>query len=43
MRDGVRQKTDLNLLESGQPTPSLGRAFVAEQFNVNDDEKTKQL
>ncbi|CAF0726159.1 unnamed protein product [Adineta steineri] len=29
--------------ESGQPTPSLGRAFVAEQLNVHDDEKTRQL
>ncbi|CAF0904588.1 unnamed protein product [Rotaria sordida] len=30
-------------VESGQPTPSLGRAFVAEQLNIHDDDKTRQL
>ncbi|CAF0782046.1 unnamed protein product [Rotaria sp. Silwood1] len=29
--------------ESGQPTPSLGRNFVAEQLNIHDDDKTRQL
>jgi len=32
-----------NFVESGQPTPSLGRAFLAEQLNVHEDDKTRQL
>ncbi|CAF3285881.1 unnamed protein product [Rotaria socialis] len=30
-------------VESGQPTPSLGRAFVAEQLNIHEDDKTRQV
>ncbi|CAF1140864.1 unnamed protein product [Rotaria magnacalcarata] len=30
-------------VESGQPTPSLGRTFVAEQLNIHEDDKTRQL